>query len=701
MSIIFVSLAIIVLLYFVGYGITKLLLPDILKEHEFWLTPWIGTIFFTSLLVIFSLMGISINISAYLIILLSFICLFACWLLKIKITPYFNWENEWFILVIVIISILFNLLSLLKHGIVTTVSFGNLDPIHYSLVADYLIDNSIFTKINDNQLYPAMPVIKHITQIVERWGSYVIISFFSVLLNLKAYQVYTILTVVFNALIPPLVLVLAKKVYPITKIQSFIILILSAFNINLLYILYHAFFGQIIFEGILILLITLTITYISSNMATKGINKFDILIGCGVSSLTSIYAEGTAFIILPVILYTIIQLIIKRSISNIFYKIFKVAILTMIINPIAVYMGLKTTLAQLGSIAGWNMNRFANPYETLGLYNVHYFPALPYPVAIILSSIVVSVGLYGLYKIKNKLIYCSMLSFYLCIIFWVGFIKNYNYGYYKALTFTLFVFIIIFSIGYSELLGKIKSNIMRISCIVLLLSLVMISAISLNLAMIKSHLVVDQSLISLSEVNGDKKVKDIIYLLEKDLWRQAWVVYFLKDKRLKLSPTQSSYFPGNAYPSIDENDLVLSYKENNFIRKVNYQRVLWQKESATLGVFDTGYIYKDNWWEPEINGLAYRWMNQDGSIEITSAKDQEKNIYLSMFSYLKPRNMEVSVNNKLMGIRQIQVNLTNIEVPIKLSKGKNIIKIHSVEKPDRPENDNRFLSLAITNIAIN
>lgn len=695
-----VSFAIFAILYFVGYGITKLLLPNTFKEDEFWLVPWIGTIFFTSLLVIFSLIGLSVKVSAFLVILIGFISLIACNLLKINLSPNFSWKEQWFVLIIVIISSLFNLLSLLRHGILTTVSLGNLDPIHYSLVADYLKDNSIISKISENQLYPAMPVIKYITQIVERWGSYVIISFFSVILKLKAYQVYTVLTVVFNALIPPLVLVLAKRIFPLTKLQSIIILILSSFNVNSLYILYHAFFGQIIFEGVLVLLITLTIAYLSSNGLRKGVNKFDILIGGGLSSLLSIYAEGTAFIILPAVLYTIIQMFVKRNISDTLYKIVKVAIISILLNPIAVYMGLKTTLAQLGSIAGWDMPRYANPYEILGLYSIHSFPAIIYPVAIILNLMVVAVMLYGLYKIKNKLIYSSILIVYIAILGWVGFVKDYNYGYYKGLTFTMFVFIILFSIGYSELIADIKNRLMRISSIVLLLSLVMTSAIYLNLAMIKYHSVVDQSFISLSELNRDSMIKDIIYFADDDRWRQAWVVYFLQDKRLKLPPTKSGYFPGNAYPFIDENDLVLAYQDNNFIGKINYRRVLWQKESATLGELDTGYIIKDNFWQAENNGLVYRWMNQDGTIEITSAKNQEKNISLLMFSYLKPRNIEISLNNKSIGVRQINVKLNKIELPIQLKKGKNVLTLHSFEIPDKPENDSRYLSVAITNIEI-
>ena len=94
-------------LFFLGYGLTLLIIPSKFKSHAFWLSPWFSIFFLILFLVIFSLFGFSVKqISPVLIIFLLILNLIAFFKKKLRyeIQPL----REVIIIAFVIISILFN-----------------------------------------------------------------------------------------------------------------------------------------------------------------------------------------------------------------------------------------------------------------------------------------------------------------------------------------------------------------------------------------------------------------------------------------------------------------------------------------------------------------------------------------------------------------------------------------------------------------
>lgn len=80
------SLLTISILFFLGYGLTLLFIPNKLKSHAFWLTPWFSIFFLIFFLVIFGLLGFSVKqISPVLIISLLILNLIAFFKKKTQI----------------------------------------------------------------------------------------------------------------------------------------------------------------------------------------------------------------------------------------------------------------------------------------------------------------------------------------------------------------------------------------------------------------------------------------------------------------------------------------------------------------------------------------------------------------------------------------------------------------------------------------
>src|SRR3989344_7965932 len=134
----------IIFLFFLGYGTTMFFLPNKLREFSLWLSPWLAIVFLIILLTIFSLLGLSINQSSpIIIVLLTILNIFA--LFKYKHFHQFNLRNSIIIGLFIGTSLLLSLYPLLRHvKFLTAITMGNNDIVIYAQVSDYLIDHSIF-----------------------------------------------------------------------------------------------------------------------------------------------------------------------------------------------------------------------------------------------------------------------------------------------------------------------------------------------------------------------------------------------------------------------------------------------------------------------------------------------------------------------------------------------------------------------------
>src|SRR3989339_212361 len=314
LSISIYSILTIFILFFLGYGITLFLIPNKLKSFAFWLSPWFTIFFLILFLVIFGFLGFSVKqISPIIIIFLLILNVFIFFKKKLRFE--LNFLQEMLIGAIIIVSIFFNCSPLItKVKSLTTISFGNNDVVIYAAVPDYLINHSIAEnffakKDTSKRLDPVSQMISS----NYRWSP-IIVSFFLNIFKLQGYQFIYLFEVLLFALAIPLVYSLLKILYK-DSIRCLILgLFLFTFNVNLLYILYHDFFGQVIFWGIEIFLLIFLFSYLSEKeIKNKDFLKYDFIIGLTLTVLFYSYHESAIFIIAPLFLFFTFRLFLKTD----------------------------------------------------------------------------------------------------------------------------------------------------------------------------------------------------------------------------------------------------------------------------------------------------------------------------------------------------------------------------------------------------
>lgn len=589
MEIIILLIKIFSVLFFVGYGFTAIFIPEKLRPNAFWLAPWFGIILTAVIGVILSLLRIPLIQAKYIIIAIA--ATFFLWSVFNKKRLLYLTKETLLISLLTVTCLIFNLFPLLtRAGFPTTISLGNLDPIAYVHTGDFLINHTVYEGGKYIQYKPGSAATVDLIGYWSRWGSPMVLGFVSSIFNLRSYQTYSILITLFFVLSFPVVYILSKQF--IEKERSYLLLFLIfltyGFNSTILYMLYNVFFAQFAFLGIFITSLILLHSYFSDKKKLIGFNNYDLLISLCLSALTAIYLEGLLFIIAPLLLFVTAKLL-QKNFTYIIY-LAKIIVLTFIFNPISFGNALRSNYAIFISTTktatiGWEKIRYALPYEMIGIYNLYYSRNLPVFIAIILSLIIIGIMLVGLFKIKQKLFTVSFMVFFAFLYLMFAFVfKNY-FTYHRAVTYTLFIIPILFSCGVLTIISFWKSKILVIT-IMTVISLLSFRSSYRTIYQLYWHpRIVDQSLISLSELNNNKNFDtpfytSDIFLGEYNLWKRLWQEYFLKDKRIvsrQNYPVEIESMKGTL--------LVLS--ENNYLekdgKKIIYKNIVWQNQYYLLG----------------------------------------------------------------------------------------------------------------------
>ena len=577
----------IIILYFVGYGFTSIFLPEKLRKDAFFIIPWLGVVLITFLSVALTMARIPISQGKYIIFGISFILLIYALVSK-KALRIFN--KEVILLSFFCISALVMLLiPLLKVGYPTTISLGNLDPISYVNVGEFLIDNSVVSGkeiVSQSDKYASVGDLLYYSY---RWGSPLILGFFSDVLTVKTYQIYTILINIFYALTFPLVYLLSKLFFT-KKSNLLMLLIFLTFTLNsiLLYLLNNAFFAQFIYSGIYLLVFILLYSYISSQEFNKPVfNFYDLLLALSITVSASIYPDGLLYLVGPFGIFLLFELFSKEK-----YKYLtsfgKIGLLSVLINPLVIGSALKWNysvfiLSSTAKFIGWEKIRNATPLEMTGLYNLFYYRNIPLIFDFLISIPVIWILYSGYKTVKYKKLILSFFIFLLIPYIYFRFTPNY-YAHLKSVSYLLFFFVIIFSLGLIFILNKIKNKFI-VYALVVFIGLFSVRSSYRTMYQIFWHpRVVDKALSSLEELNNNEKIKKPfytadIYLGEYDLWARLWQGYFLMDKDI-LTKADLKFNKEK-----DKSKLVLASKEHLVFgdKKIIYRSVIWENKYYILG----------------------------------------------------------------------------------------------------------------------
>lgn len=692
-----------------GWGATRLILPESTRPYQFWIAPWFGLIFVDISVVWFSRLGLETDRSVYLITLLGISLLFLCKLCKVPLLV----PLQKFDAIIALGSLIALFLALYPlsavHSVPTTISLVNADPPLYAIVADYLRSHNINQSPLFNPEHPSTGLITKMLFPGNRTGCWLVLALLASRFNLQTYQIFTITLGVFFALTPPLITIFTWMVTK-HRFAAMIALTLSVLNINLLFFYYHGFAAQILAQGCLIL------AFLWLYLAERGVEPhyyYLFPLGLSISSLFTLYPEMGIFFIMPLALYIGLKLTHKNvKKTNLIINFVLVFAVTALIDPYGFWRGFKYLVIVGSQGADLAIPRWAFPVDMVGMLSIHSGQNYPNLFLLVSSLLILSIIALGFYNWENK---PFILSIFICFgggLVWLRLVREFSYGYYKLIGFFSFAIIIAFSVGLASvvILGHSRFGEYALQFVTLcILGIFSLMAILPTFhTMVDKHLGVTPELASLSEVPTIAK-KRRVYLDTPIVWEQLWASSFLEKSRiafLKLDPYDA---PTTAFPVIEKGGLLLTHNntDNSFL--INTDHLPWHNDRYLLTVSGENKISVqlgenwwglEKWWGDKSDSKGLRWINQDAIIEIKNNESRTLTalLRLKLFPILPKTTLDLYLNNVLIDTLEIKLGLNFYSIYSKLKSGNNQLRFHVREGTIQAPNDPRKISMGVNAI---
>ncbi len=708
--IVFFPFAHIIILFLLGFGLTLLILPKSLKTFWLWLSPWTTIVVSIFILVIAGLFGLSVKQIIWpLIIVFLGIDLYV--LFKIRPTIAFNIKEDFLLAGFILITLVLNLSPLIRHDrTMNTISLGNNDVIVYTTTGDYLKNNPISKSFKEHVEQSVGVVLLH----GYRWGTPIINSFFLAIFNFEGYQYTYISQVILFSLFIPLGYVLFKILFGPSIVGLIMVSIFTGLNVNLLYILYHDFFGQILFGGIEMLFFIFFYSYFDTSKVTiNRFNIYDFILGILITVLYFSYHEPAIFILAPLGIFLLIIFFKKKKYFKYYLSaLLRVAFITIITGATSIVHAMIVDFQQAfrgnpnNDPIGWQLFRskipYANPFEAMGFYSIHNFEPLPTILAVVVSIAVILIIVRGMIKGKYKILTTSYILIFLLFYYWTAISQHNFFSYNRALTYSLPFMVVLFSIGLVDLY-KNKKHFWGV-VIMLLIGLELWSAIKLNKRFITEHLSIEKQFISILDLKN-RNIKEPIYsenFIEDQtpLWKQIWTNYFLYSRKISSEPIiiNSDQFENK----VPNNGLALIFKPTPWFaaRKIIFNDIIFSNDYYLVGHICnsddclTKSKYKlnnikigNNDFEDSLlingwnisEGGETRWANEkESTLRLVTKDNYPVNFTVEALSLGKPQEMTVYIDNQLLGKISIGTEWKNYNLPVNYFLNQGVHKIKFV-----------------------
>lgn len=701
--IIYYSAFIVVALYAIGYGFASWALPHKLREYTFFLTPWFTLVAITFVCTILSLAGIPVKTASWLL-LPPLLVLTGIVFSKQKFVFFPLQGKNLLLFVFVTASIALHLMPLLRRDrILTTISLGNNDVIVYANTPDYLENHSIFEgyKYLPADLKPTEKGVANLLHDGFRWGTPIMASFLQVITGLQGYQVSYMYLVVLYSLLIPLAYVLFTLLYK----QSWIGLIIIGFafllNANMLYMLYHAFAGQIVFWGLFLLLFIYFVSYLSDSNKIAKLSYFEFIIGITIATLYMSYHEGILFIVGPAVLYSVFS-ILNKSFRIYILMWSRIGLIVLLTSAPAVINATIFDFFQASLIdapIGWERFRaqkpFADFFEMAGMHSLHTSPPLRWILAIPASIGTAIIFALGYMQARMKIFLSIYIVLFAGMLVWSSILHDNFFVYNRIVTYMLPLLIVIFAIGIEYIVNLKK--VMGFGFIILFVALNTYSGLALVKKFMNSHLSVDRSLISLQELDKETTISEPVYLDQVILpqmsyWRMIWMEYFLYPNKNIISP--SNYDKDN--PIKDGNLLLVQTSHFSYPPpKVALQPVVWSNgyfkvgrvcltdqcllkkkiplSSVTIGAseYEDAMLLK-GW---HANEGEHRWANAKESTARFVAPPGGSSVFeFEARSLQVPQTVTVDIDEVQVGTIELKKDWDVYSIPLHLMEGMHQVK---------------------------
>jgi len=201
------------------------------------------------------------------------------------------------------------------------------------------------------------------------------------------------------------------------------------------------------------------------------------------------------------------------------------------------------------------------------------------------------IWLIGFKKLKFPLVLLAYVATF--VVFYIGlrFIFPNYFSYHRAITYSLFLYPILFASGLVYIFGYLRKYVVVFIMVVITL-LVGRSAYRTTYQMYWHMRVVDKALVSLQDLNLKTDIPQPFYtsdvfLGEYDLWRRLWREYFLMNKLIitrQNFPTEILTLPKDRFVLAEKD--VLEYQD----KKITFKNIVWENEYYQLGqIEDASY----------------------------------------------------------------------------------------------------------------
>lgn len=549
----YIITAFLFLLYYPGYGITRLIIPDRFREFELLIIPFVGLSVILSSAHIFSFLGLGSSVFTWLVVV--FITPLNVYALRKKGLPGLNLSETIPVVLMSVAVFIVGMLPLFYEGYLTVVG-TNGDAVHYTLLADHFISNGLEPP-KDKGLWITNWIAFLLSPANARLGPMYFQSMVGAITGLEGYKTFTVIINLFHAALILSTYIFIRTLGLLTRNGSIFAIALIAINSSLYWLCINDYMGQVM------MLSGLPLALSSSFFMIEERSYKSLLFSIIISScilLTS--AESIVLLLGPLVIYLAI-VVYKREVlfidtvkfSTLWLSLLVAINILPLMRPIQLVYGLIFQSFEKGfsRVQVGDVGYFIPITQIFGLtppYHPLYREMISNPDyastaylayfygSYIVVSVLLSLIAYTLLFSEKKIMLASFFISYFVMTLY--FRLTIPYGYFKITSSLSFIAIVLISTGIWSVISDYPYSFIKWGVLTVAASIVILSLIStyvlFDLVINDSNeewVTINKELIALKNVQ--KRLKNAPVLIEDRLGRgnkYYWIGYLMQDREV-------------------------------------------------------------------------------------------------------------------------------------------------------------------------
>ncbi len=531
------------LTYLLGWGTTRLLLPERLRHWTVAFSPWIGIVQTSMLLTPFGVLGIGIE-AVYWVPLSVGALVFAIAWSRVGICDRSTVRQA----ISAVGSVLVVVILLLGPAIrradgLNTFSLGNRDPFTYVLASGWIKAQGIFLEPPGVDWHATAYYNLFLSlDYNPRWASVLYLSFLSSVFELDPVRLFSLLLFLAFALQFPLVWVLGREILGLAGWGLTLGFLLAVLNPNPIYTAFHGFLPQAVGTGFFIGFLLVLPFYLEAKRFEWREGLLLLLFGTGI--LTS-YLELVPFAVLIFAAYTVWTGTRQGAWPQRLGRFVVVVGVVAVVNSFQTIRMFRYLLWHVMAVSpegdfrgGWPM---PGSYATLGGLLHFQTPALWLMLVLALGTLAV----WGIAADQPRRAFVLLIAVPFVVAGVVAFQADYSFAFFKDVTYVYYWLPLVIGQGVAaaapwDRSRTIRSGRVRLLGRVLVLAVVIavgkeaVTTNDLREAFASRAFGVPLELAGLDAANRDPRINDI-FITGLDPWESHWAIYYLRDKRIGMT----------------------------------------------------------------------------------------------------------------------------------------------------------------------